>query len=162
HEVARIEEGARNQVKPLLRPVHDQDVLGARLEAEAEEIAREVLTKRSIAARWVVLEELSPLLTDHAIEHPTESVGGEEGAVPHPARKGTDPGGGARHLAVGAAPSGIGRHDLRRLGEMAGPLEARGGRGRRCGGRLLGYEGALPHVRTRPTARNEILVSLGD
>src|SRR5262249_223709 len=118
--------------------------------------SREVLAKRSIAARWVVLEELSPLLTDHAIEHPTESVGGEERAVRHAAREGNDPGSGARHLAVGAAPSGIGRHDLRRLGEMAGPLEARGGRGRRGGGGGGGWSatkvGCATGARAQPPA----------
>src|SRR5262245_6562570 len=45
---------------------------------------------------------------------------------------------------------------------MAGPLEARGGRGGRCGGRLLRHEGALSHVGARPAARNEIFVGLGD
>ena len=45
---------------------------------------------------------------------------------------------------------------------MAGPFEARGGRGTlRRGGRLLGDEGALPHVGPRPPARDEVLVGLG-
>jgi hypothetical protein len=35
-EVARIEQGARDEVEALLRPVHDEDVLRPRLEAEAE------------------------------------------------------------------------------------------------------------------------------
>jgi len=55
------------------------------------------------------------------------------------------------------------RHDLRRLGEMPCPLEARRRRGPLGRGRrLLGDEGALPHVRPSPAAGDEVLVRLRD
>ena len=42
HEVARIDERARDQIEALLRAVDDQDLLGARLDAEPQQVGGEV------------------------------------------------------------------------------------------------------------------------
>src|SRR5207247_5136949 len=60
--VARVDERARDHVEALLRAVDDQDLLGKRLEAESQEIGRQVAPERRVAARRVVLEERGALL----------------------------------------------------------------------------------------------------
>ena len=87
HEVAGVEERARDEVEALLRAVDDEDLLGAGLEPEAQQVAGQELAQRRIAARGIVLQQLPPLLADHAVEHPAEGVGGEEPAVRHAARE---------------------------------------------------------------------------
>jgi hypothetical protein len=90
-KVAGVEERAGDQIETLLRAVDDQDVLRVRLEAEAEEIAREVLAQWRVAGRRVVLEELAPLLAMTRLGA-AKRVGREERAVGHPAGEGDDGG----------------------------------------------------------------------
>ena len=160
-EVARVEQRARDQIEALLRAVDDQDVLGARLEAEAQQVAREVLAQRRVAGRRIVLQELAPLLANDAVEHAAERVGREERAVRHAAGEGDHARGRPGHLAEGPAAARIRRDDLGGLGKMARPLEARRvGRGLDRSRRLLGDEGALPHVGACPAAGDQVLVGL--
>src|SRR5262245_30078876 len=62
-EVAGIDQRAGDQVEPLLRAVDDQDLVGARLETESQEVRGEVLAKRRIAPGRVVLQERGAFLT---------------------------------------------------------------------------------------------------
>jgi len=62
HEVARIDQGASDQVEPLLRPVDDQDLFRARLEAEPQQVGREISPQRRIAAGRVVLQQRGALV----------------------------------------------------------------------------------------------------
>ena len=164
HEVARIQQRARHQIEALLGAVHDQDLLGAHLEAEAEQVTGQVLAERRVAARGVVLQELPPFVADHAVEHAPERVGGEEARVGHPAGEGDDARHGSRHLAVGEPSPGIGRDHLGALGQEPGPVESGRRRPRRLGpGRnLVGDEGPLPDVGPRPPARHQLVIGQGD
>src|SRR2546422_837999 len=84
--VARIEQRARDQVEPLLRAVDDQDVLGARLEPEAQQIGGEVPAERRVAAHGIVLQQRLAFLAHHLVEGAAERLGREEPAVGHAAR----------------------------------------------------------------------------
>ena len=163
HEVAGVQERARDQIEALLGAVDDQNVLGPRLEAKAQEIAGEILAQGRVAARRVVLEQLAPFLADDPVEHATEGIRGEQRAVGNAARERDDAGPRSGALAPRLAAARVGGHDLRGLGEKARPLEPRGRRrGGRGGRRGVRDEGALPHVRARPATGHEILVRLGD
>src|SRR5262245_9675805 len=127
-EVARIDQRAGDQVEPLLRAVDDEDLIGPCLEAEPQEVRREVLAKLRIAPGRIVLQERRALLADDLVQDSTERVGREKAAVRHPAGKRDDRaarGNGrdrARALVIGA-------EDLRAAGEEAGPVERDRGRG---------------------------------
>ena len=102
-----VEERPGDEVEPLLGAVDDEDLLGAGLEPEAQQVAGEELAQRRVAARGIVLEQLPALLADHAVEHPAEGVGGEQRRCPacpprtrsgraRAAGRGSNPDGGAR------------------------------------------------------------------
>ncbi len=163
HEIPGIEQGAGDEVEALLRPVDDENLLGARLEAEAQQVGSQVFAQRRVAARRIILQELAPFLADHPVEHATEGVRGEEIAIGHPTGKGDEARSRARDAAVVLPPPGIGGAHLRALGEKARPVEARcGGAGRlRRRGNLIGHKGALPHVRPSPARGDQLVIRQG-
>ena len=82
HDVAGIDEGPRDQVEALLRAVDHQDVVGPRLDAEPQEVRREVRAKRQVAvAARRVLEERRPFGAHDLVQHSAEGVGRKEPAV---------------------------------------------------------------------------------
>src|SRR5438046_895811 len=91
--VTRIEQRAGDQVEALLRAVDDQDVVGPRLEPEAQEVRREILPERRVAARRVVLEQRRTVLADHVVQHAAERLGRAEAAVGHAAGAADEPAG---------------------------------------------------------------------
>src|SRR5436309_1336435 len=181
--VALVDEGARDQVEPLLRPVDDQDLLRPRLEAEPQEIGRQVAPERRVATRRVVLEQRRALVANDLVEHPPERVGGEEPAVGHAAGERDHRRVRRRRAHERARPLVLGGDDLRAPGEERGPVEGRrrqwgGGReipvdrggpargaawlrGARGAG-TLDDERALADVGARPAGGDELLVRLGD
>src|SRR5260370_747714 len=75
-----IEPPPRVEVEPLLPAVDDQDLRGAHLEPEAQQVAGQELPERRLAAPRMVREELPCLLGNGPVEHAPEPVGGEEPA----------------------------------------------------------------------------------
>ena len=162
HEVAGVEERPGDEVEPLLGAVDDEDLLGAGLETEAQQVAGQEFAQRGVAARGIVLQQLPPLLADHAVEHAAEGVGGEEAAVRHAPRERDQAGSGPRAAAPVLTAARVRRDDLGALGQEAGPVEARrGGAGRLRRGHLVRHEGALPHVRARPAPRHQLVIGEG-
>ena len=128
--VARVDERARDHVEALLRAVDDQDLLRKRLEAESQEIGRQVAPERRVAARRVVLEERSALLTDDLVQHPPERVGREEPAVGHAAGERDHRGVRRRRAHERTRPIVLGGDDLSAPRKEPRPVEGRGRRRR--------------------------------
>src|SRR2546422_3400358 len=81
--VALVDEGARDEVEPLLRPVDDQDLLRPRLEAEPQKIGRQVAPERRGATPPGGLEQRRAPLPNDPVEHPPERRGGGKPPVGH-------------------------------------------------------------------------------
>ena len=127
HDVAWIDEGPRDQVEALLGAVDDEDVLGARLDAESQEVRREVCAERRIAvSARRVLEERGPSVADHLVQHPAERVGREQPAVGRAFGEGDQ-----RAPAPGGAPPGAPspRRRCARSGRTGGTSRAQRARG---------------------------------
>ncbi len=163
-EVARIQQGPRDQVEALLRAVDDQDLLGADLEPEAQEVTGQELAQRRIATPRVVLQQLPAFLADHAVEDASEGIGGKEPAVGHAARERDRARPGLGHLAIPAPPTAVGRDHLGALGEKWSPVESRrrGPCDAGARGDAIGDERPLAYVRPGPAARHQLVVGQGD
>src|SRR5262249_33979160 len=79
-DVAGIDERSRDEIEPLLRSVDDQNFIRTRLDAEAQEVRREIAPQGRIAGRRVILEDVFALVTDDLVENPAEWLGRKESA----------------------------------------------------------------------------------
>ena len=77
--IARVEKAPADEVEPLLRAVHDENVLGARprLLARAKPLG-DVRAKRWVAGGGSVLKERLSLPAKHFVEHLPEGLDGKE------------------------------------------------------------------------------------
>ena len=160
HHVARIDERPRDQVEALLRAVDHQDVVGARLDAEPEEVGRQVRAEGqvSVAARRV-LEERRALRPDDLVQHPPERVRREEPAVGRALGEGDQ---GPGPAGQGGPALGPRAADVGAPREQAGPVQGnaarRGGHGAAPAGRRRRDERPLPHMGPRPARGHQLLV----
>src|SRR5437867_2053975 len=83
--IAGVEQRPRDEIEALLRAVHDQDVFGARLEPEPQQVRGQVLSQRRIAADRVVLQQRLAFLAHDLVERAAKRVGREQPAVGHAA-----------------------------------------------------------------------------
>src|SRR5439155_19009352 len=74
-DVPGIDERARDEIETLLRAVHDQDLFRTRLDAEAQQVPREIASERRIASRRVVLEDLLALVAHDLVQDAAERLG---------------------------------------------------------------------------------------
>ena len=149
--------------KPCCEPLTIRISSGARLHAEAQQVAGQVAPQRRVAADRGVLQERVALLAHDLVEHAAEGVGREQRAVRHAARERDQRVAGVPvPRAEGAPPLLVGRDDLRALRESsaAQSMRRRPGTARPAAraARVAGHERPLPDVGAGQPGRHQLLV----